>query len=89
MNPVPQAIKWAADYDHIEIVKLLIPYTDMSKITDKKIISIYKKLSISEENVADKFNQLMQKNNIKGVFIDDQGKIILIKNGTMTSYSAK
>jgi len=70
-----------------EIIKLLIPFVDISKINKTRIKTIAAQMKKEEEeNVTDeifsmKLADMMRTRNIKGIFIDDQGKTMMIKDG--------
>lgn len=90
-DEIHRALNYGSYYtSSTELVKLLIPHADPSKITNNKVLDIISKMN--EENMTDeifskKLKEMMAKRNVKGVFIDDQDKIILIKDNAMVQVS--
>lgn len=76
------AILIASKKGYKNIVKILIPRTDLSTITDPNILRIAKKQILSDEDVAKKLAKMMDQYKINGVFIAE-GKINLVKESGM------
>ena len=76
-----EAIKVAAKFNHLEVVKLLIPRTDMSTINMPEIVES------TEEKRVEHIINLMKKSEISGIFFDTKGKITVLKNSEIVNIS--
>src|SRR5690606_32416057 len=77
------AISYASALNDIENIKLLIPYSDLSKCADTKILRIVKQLeeerrAKTPQEISDIFATLMTKHNVNGVFLGEDGKRTII-----------
>lgn len=75
-----RAIDVAVNHGYLEVVKLLIPRTDLSKVSEKvrKFAEQLEKKVTSKDDAAKKIKELMTEFHINGVFCDDQGKTTMI-----------